>query len=216
MYLDTHDYQTIWKLAHNWSNADLEYSDEVSLTPEVKFFIQRIMIAINQGKITVRNRRYRIFQDDSLFNFVFDFSHFRKFNQCLKKDIFIKAYLDSLYLRRSEVLSWCEIDFLSPPPVWQLKSSESNNPEVYDGSDDENDSWYNELSDNRKKRIACLELARKLWLISPHLTYEEIYKHSTMKQFGNPNVFSFSAFKKWARPFAPDQIKVGGRPIRNK
>ena len=216
MYLDSVDYQTIWKLAHNWSSADADSSVEDSLTPEVKIFIHRIMAAINQGKITVRNRRYQIFQDDSMLNFIFDFSHFRQFNQCLKKDIFIKAYLDSLYVRRSDVLNWCDTDFLSHPPIWQLKNKNSNNPEVYDSSDDENVGWYNDLSETRKKRVACLELAKKLWLISPHLIYEEIYHHPTMKQFGNPNVFSPSAFKKWSRPFAPDAVKVGGRPIKNR
>ena len=114
------------------------------------------------------------------------------------------------------MLSWCEEDYLNPPPIWQIKNNLLNNPETYDSSDDENLTWYSELTEARKKRVACLELAKKLWLISPNLTYEEIYNHPTMKQFGNPTVFSLEAFKKWSRSFAPDEAKIGGRPIRNK
>ena len=216
MYLDSQDYQTIWKLAHNWSNTDPESTNENSLTPETKIFIHRIMSAINQSKITVRSRRFQIFQDESVFSFIVDFNHFRKFSQCLKKDIFIKAYLESLYVRRSDVLTWCDNDFLSPPPIWQIKNNQLNSVGVYDSSDDENEGWYKEISDTRKKRVACLELAKKLWQISPHLTYEEIYNHEIMKQYGYHNVFSLAAFKKWARPFAPDQAKLGGRPIKNR
>ena len=216
MYLDSHDYQTIWNLAHNWANSNADSSDETHLTPEVKIFIQRILVAINGGKISVRNRRFQIFQDDSTITFLLDLGHFRKFNQCLRKDIFNKVYLDSLYVKRAEILAWCETDFLSPPHIWQSKISLPNNPDIYDSSDDENEGWYTDLSERRKQRVACLNLAKKLWLISPSLTYEEIYIHPTMKQYGNPNVFSLEAFKKWARPFAPDQAKIGGRPIKNK
>ena len=55
MYLDSHDYQTIWSLANNWADSNADSSDETHLTPEVKIFIQRILVAINGGKISVRN-----------------------------------------------------------------------------------------------------------------------------------------------------------------
>lgn len=216
MYLDSHDYQTIWKLAHNWNGVDPETTDENNLPLDLKATIQRIMGAVDQRRLTLRNRRFKVFMDESLFIYLIDFFHHRKFNKCLRSDIFIKSYLDSLYVRRAEVLNWCQKDFLTPPPIWQLEKPVINSEDKYDSSDDENEGWYNDLSDRRKQRVVCLDMAKKLWLINSEQSYEEIYNHPTMKQFGNPNVFSLEAFKKWSRPFASEYAKTGGRPIKNK
>jgi len=217
MYLDSHDYQTIWSLAHNWTNLEPESTDQNNLPSDTKIAIHRIMSAILGSKLTVRNKTFQIFLDDSFLNFIFDFSHYRKFSQCLKRDVFNKSYLDSLYVKRPDVIAWCQSDFLTIPSIWQLRVQDNlQNASEYDASEDENEGWYADLSDRRKQRVACLEMAKKLWLINPSQTYEEIYNHSTMKLFGNPNVFSLDAFRKWSRPFATEYAKTGGRPIKNK
>lgn len=215
MYLDSQDFQTVWYLAHNWCDADPEITDENNLPGNLKITIQRIMNAIMWNHLRVRTRRWRIFTDESILTFILNFSHYRKFNQCLRGNVFNKAYLNSLYVKRPEVLAWCQKDFLAAPPIWGLeKNLDVENK--YDTSDDENEGWYNDLTERRKQRVACLELAKKLWLIYPDKSYEQIYNDPTMKRFGNPNVFSLDAFKKWARPFAPEQIKEGGRPSKIK
>lgn len=216
MYLQSQDYQTIWKLSHNWSGVELGEPNTENLSQDLKTTIQRIMNAAILGRITVRNKRGQIFWDDSVFTLVFDFSHYRKFGKCLRHDIFDPVYLDSLYVKRPEVLSWCQKDYLSQPPIWSLDLEKAVLVNSYDASDDENHNWYDGLTESRKKRVACLEIAKKLWLSDENQTYEEIYSHQIMKQFGNPSSFSFDAFKKWARPFAPEEAKIGGRPIKNK
>jgi adenylate kinase family enzyme len=217
MYLDSHDYQTVWKLAHKWCGVNCNEFNEDELPEEVRLYIHRILAAINSKKITVRNKSMQIFHEETWVDFIFDLKHHIKINRCLKKDIFVKEYLDSLYVKRSEVLSWCINDFLEPPFIWRTENSfgvQVSN--FYDSSDDDNEGWYNELTERRKQRVACLEMAKKLWTINASQSYEQIYNHPVMKQYGNSNVFSLDAFKKWARPFAPDQIKEGGRPIKNK
>lgn len=214
MYLDSHDYQTIWKLAHNWEGLDSDTTNENEIPQNLKITIHRIVNAVMWRNLSVRNRRWQIFADDSLLTFIFDFSHYRKCGKCLKSNYFSKSYLDSLYVKRPEVIAWCQKDFLPIPSIWQLGKIVVPN-DKYDSSDDDNHSWYNELSERRKQRISCLEMARKLWLINPQQTYEDVFNHPTMKQFGNPSVFSFDAFKKWSRPFAPEHATTGGRPNRN-
>lgn len=212
MYLDNHDYQTIWKLAHNWCKLDPEISNEKELSDEVKSTIHRILIAINWGKISVRNKTFRIFQDDSIFNFLLDFKHFGNFRKCLKKDVFEKSYLDSLYVMRPEVIAWCESDYLTVPPVWQVEGQLNIEHQL----EDDNDSWYGELTDLRKQKLIFLELAKRLWKLNPNQTYEQIYNHSVIKEYGNPNVFTLDSFKKWSRPFSSDFAKEGGRPKKIK
>lgn len=216
MYLDSNDYQTVWNLSHKWANSDPDLSTVENLTEDVKLNIHRIASAIYRSQLQARNKKEPILINNSLFATLIDFSHFLKLRACIYKDVFDKKYLNSIYIRRAHVIDWCEKEYLNVPAMWEYKNKSSLTNVEYDSSDDENITWYSELTDARKKRVACLELAKKLWLISPNSAYEEIYNHPTMKQFGNPTVFSLDAFKKWSRPFAPDDIKIGGRPIRNK
>lgn len=217
MYIDSDDYQSIWKLAHNWVSENSEATNPEELSKDLQVAIQRIASAILSNALLARSKRLIILQDDSFLTFIFDFRHIVRLYKCVHSDKFNKAYLDSIYVKRSHVIDWCKKEYLSLPPIWDIEenlSAKAN--QSYDATDDENEGWYNELSERRKKRVVCLDLAGKLWLINPNQTYEEIYNHPTMKQFGNPNVFSFEAFKKWSRPIASEYAKTGGRPIKNK
>ena len=216
MYLDSEDYQTVWNLAHNWSSSDSESTDPKNIPKEVQLYLHRLAAAIFRNQLSARNKKRVILIDNSLISLLIDLRHFKKLRQCTSEDIFDKAYLNSIYVRRTHVIDWCAKEYLQIPPIWRLKDQDNLIGSEYDSSDDENEGWYNDLSDRRKKRVACLEMAKKLWLINPELTYDEIFNHPTMKQFGNPNVFSLEAFKKWSRPFSTEYAREGGRPKENK
>lgn len=217
MYIDSDDYQTVWNLGHNWIGCDPESTDPQNLPKEVKLYLHRMAAAIFRNQLPARNKKRVILLDESLFaRLIIDYKHFKKLRQCTKDDIFDKTYLSSIYVRRPHVIGWCIKEYLEIPAFWQTKNQSILSNLSYDTSDDENEGWYNDLTERRKQRVACLEMAKKLWLINPTSTYEQVYNDPVMKQFGNPNVFSLEAFKKWSRPFAPDQIKEGGRPIKNK
>ena len=217
MYIESDDFQTVWSLSHNWTGHNPESTDPKNLPKDLQFIIQRLLSAIIRNTLPARGKRMSILMDDSLFTIVVDFRHIYRIFRCVHNDVFDKAYLNSIYVKRAPLLDWCKIEYLEPPPIWKIEDNKSAfTSSAYDSSDDENEGWYNELSDRRKKRVSCLEMAKKLWLINPEQTYEEIYNHPTMKQFGNPGVFSLEAFKKWSRPFSFEFAKQGGRPIKNK
>lgn len=213
MYLNTNDYQTVWQLAHGLAGEDCNASDPEKLTPEVQEAIYRILIAIKKKLISVRTTSRAIFLDDGFFDILYDIRHLLKFNACLTKSVFNKSYLDSLYVWRPEVLSWCESHRLSIPPIWRL---EEIRPELTPANevaeDDEETGWYESLTAKRKGRVACLEMAKILWKINPKWMYEEVYRHPIMIQYGTPQVFTLKAFKRWASEFAPEAVKTGGRP----
>ena len=210
MYLDSKDFQTVWNLAHNWTGDDPESTDPQALSQEVKESIYRIMAAIFRSDLPARTKRFPIFEDESFFTFVFDFGHLLRFRKCLRNDTFDKHYLNSIYVRRPGVLAWCEKEYLDPPPIWRL-NGQTPPASVPDESDDENQGWYDDLTEQRKHRVGCLEVAKRLWTIDPGQTYVQIYSHPDMKKYGNPSSFSLDAFKKWSRPFASDYAKSGGR-----
>lgn len=211
MYLDSKDYHTVWQLAHNWVGADPEKSDPHQLSDELKHSIHRFMSAAINRAIPSRTRRFQLFMDDSFLSLLFDFRHFKKFSNCLRNDEFDKAYLSSIYLKRGDVLRWCQSEFLSPPPVWQVDEVAANKAnEQIEDSDDDKDNWYDKTSERRKQRITCLEIAKQLWKENPELSYKEVHSHPVMTRYGYGKSFSFDTFKKWARPYASEFAKQGG------
>ncbi len=124
MFLDSEDYQTIWQLGHNWANADPNETDVNALSPELRTAFYRLMQSAFHEEISIRTRNWDIFDNGYYLNTIIDFFHFRKFKKCLREDKFDKSYLDSLYLKRNEVLSWSDnIILLDPPPCWALKKT---------------------------------------------------------------------------------------------
>lgn len=211
MYLDNKDYQTVWQLAHNWVNADPDKSDCTALSAELKEVIHRLMSAALHRGISIRTRRMAFFTDEDFLSLIIEFHHFRKFWKCLRGDIFNKAYLDAIYLKRGDVLRWCHNEFLPAPPIWQTAiANTSTSNETTDDSDDDKDNWYDKVSPRRKERITCLEIAKQLWKDNPELSYEQVHLHPTMTHYGYGASFTKAMFKKWARPFASDFAKKGG------
>lgn len=209
MYIENSDFATVWNLAHNWTGFDPQTTDAEQLPQEVKECIHRILYAAVVGQTYLRIKSRQIFEDESMPTFLFDIRYFRKAKKCLRQDEFDKEFLNSLYVRRASVLAWCLKDFLEPPPIWRLPQTTS----AVNEAEDESETWYDNLTPNRRKRVACLEMAQVLWKLNPQAAYKEIYEHSAMKQYANPKVFSFDAFKKWARRYAPESATRGGRRI---
>lgn len=203
------DFKSVWQLSHNWINANPENTDISSISPELRIAIHRLMHAMTTREITARWKGLRIFMDDSFLSLIFDLYHDFKFYLCLRRNKFDKQYLDNLYAKRNEVITWClDVVRLEPPSCWgtiNLKNNQSNE------TNEENEKWHTQLSENRRKRIGCLELARKLWEEDSTLSYSQIYNHPTMQQYGNPSVFSPESFQKWAKNYAPESAKKGGR-----
>ncbi|PTQ85111.1 hypothetical protein [Nitrosomonas ureae] len=157
--------------------------------------------------------------DNSFLSSIFDLYHTVKFYQCFRKNKFDKAYLDSLYIKRNEVLSWCKnVIYLDPPPCWVLKTISSNDDitaEVED-TDDENNGWYDKITKRRRQRIVCIELAKQLWEQYPGISYEEMHRHPTMEQLGYSSTFSFKSFKNLVRSVASEPAQLPGAPAKTK
>jgi len=136
-----------------------------------------------------------------------------KFNACLRKNRFDKAYLDSLYVWRPEVLRWCANDQLPIPPKWQAISitDTSSETEAEDGH------WYKRLSERRKRIAGTLHIAAQLWKENKSFQYEEIWNHEDMKKYDKPRSFpSLESFKDWARDIAPVNAKSPGKRKKPK
>ena len=215
------DFKTVWQLAHNWINADPAKTDTKKISPELRIAILRLMRAIANQEITARQNGWKILTDDSFFSQLRDFLNMNnlKLFQCLRNDKFNKAYLDSIYVMRNEVVNWCnDVMRLPIPPCWapqELLTKANTLAEAVD-PDDENNSWYEKMPERRRQRVVCIELAKQLWKIHQNLGYEEMRNHPTMQQFGYSSTFSPAAFKKLVRAVASEYAKLPGTPLKSK
>ena len=139
----------------------------------------------------------------------------RLWDQLTRKKPFDKAFLDQLYLMRSEVLHWCEKEFREPPACWMPQGMKSSNAEPAQEASDDNDGWYEKITQPRRDKVACLEVAKHLWEQNPELSYEQVRLHPVMVQAGLRYVFTNKNFKRWAHPVAPDEAKRGGRRTKS-
>lgn len=64
--------------------------------------------AIGSKEILARWKGYRIFMDNTLLSSLFDIGHTIIFYQWLIHNKFSKDYLDNLYVKRDEVITWSE------------------------------------------------------------------------------------------------------------
>lgn len=207
MYLESYDYQTIWGLAHNWTGDDPDTTDPQNVPEEIRLHIHRLASAVFRRGLPARHKRFALFIDDSFFTMVVDFRHFVRFYKCIHSNQFDKAYLSRIFIKRSDVLHWCQKEFLTPPPLWNSENQSINKAET----EDDGQGWYEELTVLRRQKVGNLEIAQKLWQQNPSLTYQEIYEHPAMKEYGTQGAFTFNAFKKAARRYAPEEITRGGR-----
>lgn len=204
------DFKSIWQLAHDWAGEKSGQTDPAAISSELRLAIDRLIRAIGSKEISARWKGRRIFIDDSFLSFIFDFWHAIKFYRWHIHNKFSKDYLDNLYVKRNEVITWCEkVALLAPPPCW-IQNQITVTGQAAE-TEDENKNWHDEMTDRRRKITGCLELARKLWEENPNQSYDQIYNHSIMKQYGNPSVFTKDSFQDWAKEYASEFAKKGGR-----
>lgn len=220
MYIKNNpDFKTVWQLAHDLADEESDKTDPNAISPELRIAIDRLIRAIGGKEISGRWKGYRIFYDNSIFSFIFDFRHVIRFYLLLIHNNISRNYLDNLYVKRNEVINWCEnIILIDPPLCWSDKKSATNNPAM-NGSvdpDDENNSWYDKISERRRQRVVCIELAKQLWEKDSSLSYEDVQNHPVMQQFGYSSTFASTAFKNLVRTVASDYAKSPGAPTKSK
>jgi len=208
------DFKTVWQLAHDWVGEETDKTDPNAISPKLRLAIDRLIRAIGSKEISARWKGHRIFIDESLLSFIFDLRHSMRFYFWVMFNKFSKDYLDNLYVKRNEVITWCEkVALLDPPPCWsqnQITTTVQTAGKTAE-TDEENKNWHDELTERRRKITGCLELAKKLWEENPNQSYDQIYNHSILQKYGNPSVFSKESFQEWAKEYASEFAKKGGR-----
>ena len=207
MYLENNpDYKTIWHLAHNWVNADPNKTNTSAISPKLREYIIRLVIAVRNRVITARTRQGAIFEDNSFFTVLEDTPHYFKTLRCLTGGVFNKTYLDSIYVKRDEVIDFCIKSYYDFPPCWEPKrlnyesitTKETKNFRPVDETDD---------------RIRCQAIASALWELDPEIHPNHMAKSKILQQIGNGALYELDTIIKWITEFDPQkETRKKGRP----
>lgn len=209
-FLNTEDFESLWAASFRWLGMDPQNFDSAEPPDQVKQITFRLIRGFYTGDVLLRRQSgYKVPYEPILF-FIMDVNPWRKqLWECQAKGRFDKVFLSSLYIERSNILSWCEKIRIDFPSFWAPAEATAaiSSPD----EDDDKDGWYERLTEQRRRKVACLELARHLWKQDRYLLYEAVRTHTLMKEAGLHSVFTPDTFKKWSREFAPEEAKQGGR-----
>ncbi len=201
MYSESEDFRSIWALAHDWGDVTLNKVDSHELPKPVLLNIQRISAAIINRSLKAQTRRAIIFVDDSIFSIVTDLKHFRKLLKCKWGSNFDKDYLQTIYVKRSHFIDWCELEKYPKPDFWLLTHL-GINPQV-----------TNRPKNEAEDKAVCRAIAKVYWDIDPSIHPSHMIKSRAIRIIGNGNQYKDNkTIKAWIADIDPDKNRKPGRP----
>jgi hypothetical protein len=176
------DFRSIWDIAHLWAGQSRGEHD-TELPEPVLDKVQKLIWAFTRKKISLRTRSgFRVPSDDH-YVFFFNFNKPRvQLVEMLVQQRFDEAILDSLFVMRSEVLKWCEDDFLPPPAIWAGGAKNG-------GGAEEQKAVVATHRDEAIDKQLCQAIARTLWDIDPQVPIAHMVKHKAIRPYGNASMY---------------------------
>lgn len=206
MYLDDNpDYKTVWQLAHHWADLDPEKTDTSEIPPTLREHIIRLVMAIRNRVITVRTRNGVVFEDNSIIAFFEDIPHYLKTRICLSWGVFNKSYLDSLYVKREEVIDLCINSYCDFPPCWTPKRL------PYESVARKETKNYRPADEN-EDRIRCQAIASALWELDHAIHPIHMVRSKIIQQLGNGRTYDDETIKEWIKSVDPQKKRKKGAP----
>ncbi len=206
MYLDDNpDYQTVWQLAHHWAGLEQTDTDIEEMPPKLREHIIRLVIAIRNRVITARTRSGVVFASNSILTIFEDTPHYFKTRICLTWGVFKKSYLDSLYVKREEVIDLCIKSYCDFPPCWTPKRL------PYESIAPKETKNYRPADEN-EDRIRCQAIASALWELDPTIHPIHMVRSKIMQRFGNGRTYDEGTIKEWIKGVDPQKKRKKGSP----
>ncbi len=172
------DFRSIWDIAHLW--AGYPRGGQESEVPEpVLDKLQKLIWAFAKKKISLRTRSAHLVPSDDVRLLAFSLDSPRsKLLEMVVQRRFEGQILDSMFVTRSEVLRWCEDDFLTPPAIWAPGAKTGGGAEAQKVI----------VGRHREEAIdkqLCQAIARTLWDIDPQIHPAHMINHKAIQKYGN-------------------------------
>jgi len=202
MYVESEDFRTTWALAHEWAGYHPEATESDNLPVQVKLNLQRLAASILSNSLRAQTKKVAIFTDDSLFTLLFEAKHFLRLLYCKWGKSFNKSYLQSIYVKRSNFLEWCEKEKLPYTDFWTLTQPA------------ENQKVNNRPKSEVEDKAVCRAIAKVYWDIDPSIHPSHMVKSRAIRLLGNGNQYKDEkTIKSWIADIDPQKnTRKAGRP----
>lgn len=208
------EFLSLWSVAHAWENLSPGAINAIDIPESIQANIDSLLLSFMREEIPLRTSYgYRVLGHTFLHAILgLDTDYERIADQLYRKTSLDKSFLDGLYIKRSDFLRWCENEYREPPACWAPQPTKAGDKQLAEDIDEaEEEGWFDQLTERRRRIVACLEVAKHLWQKDPKLSYEDVYNDPLLAQTGLRMFFTPESFKKWARRVASDDAKRGGR-----
>ena len=206
MILEEIEFETIWRVAHKWSNKDPDLNNLDAVNPIVEERLQRICRAITHSKISARKSNNMPVLDNWLVvNMIFEYKLFWPLRDTYYYKKIDKKLLNSLFISRAEILKWCSDEYLAPPQFWLKDNQFSKVPEKTKESP---------ASKIAKAKASCRAFAQLLWMIDPKIHPKHIAESKALKQLENMKGYQPETVRDWIIDLDPQTKfrKMGAPP----
>jgi len=202
---DTQEYLSVWEIAHQWEGMDPTQTDQENVPAEIKRRINRVLQAYFRKELPLRKPDgYRFTGHHWLHTMLNVDNQHEKLWDDLGNDCLDMPLLDCLFVRRGEILHWCNREFIDPPQLWQkvpvpIESNKKPSGRHYD----------EEIDKNR-----CQAIAMTLWDLDPKIHPAHLAKSYAIQRFGNAQRYKDDeTVKGWIGEVDPlKKVRKQGRP----
>lgn len=201
------DFRSVWDIAQLWAGY-ARGANGTELPEPVLDKLQKLIWAFARKQISLRTRTGKWVPDEPMYLVLLDLNKPRaQLLEMLAQQRFDEAILDSLFVTRSEVLKWCEEDFLTPPAIWAPAAGTGGVVEAQKVA----------VGRHREEAIdkqLCQAIARTLWDIDPQIPPAHMIKHKAIQRYGNAAQYEDDdTIRGWIVEFDPlRKERKPGRP----
>lgn len=169
------EYESIWNVAHKWVGIDPKSSNLETLDEKVRIRLHQITRGVMFTHLSLRRADNLLVMNSQylLVNMFVDWTVFWTIRNVYFKDQIDPEFLKLYYISRTELLKWCQEQFLALPEFWLEDNSISQVPEA----------WKDKPASQKEKDIAaCRTLAQAFWKIDPRIHPIHMAKSKAFRQ----------------------------------
>ena len=205
--LPTNDFRSIWELAHLWEGYNPEQTDPANLPVPVVDKVQKLIWGFLGSHLALRKAKGWRVPPDNLFLFLFNVNRIRVrlWDIATGERPYDRKFLSGLFVRRAQLLQWCEKEYLAPPKIWAP---------AFSGSDSAARTAIGKHKNEAIDKQLCQALARTLWDIDARIHPAHMARSKAVLQYGNGAQYKDeNTVKGWVAEVDPlRKERKSGRP----
>jgi len=116
---NTREFLSLWRIAHEWEGLNPEQTDRQNPPEAVKQRVYKLILGYFRDELQLRKHSGGRVPEEDIELLIFNLNRDRvRLRRCVFENEFNADFVDSIYVMRSDILSWCQKEFITPPACW--------------------------------------------------------------------------------------------------